>query len=148
MTTIDFYFNATDRLQVACRLAAKAIGDGKRMLVYAPDAELAARVDKLILVDAGGYPERSLSVPIGMRLLRMPGILWWMQNTLPRSLVEQGLRNTFGDPDRVTPGMSPGGTGTCANHLRQIRPTGSHEPGGICWFVRFSCPARRSWPPS
>jgi pimeloyl-ACP methyl ester carboxylesterase len=60
---------------------------------------------KLILVDAGGYPERSLSVPIGMRLLRMPGILWWMQNTLPRSLVEQGLRNTFGDPDRVTPEM-------------------------------------------
>ena len=48
MTTIDFYFNATDRLQVACRLAAKAIGDGKRMLVYAPDAELAARVDKLM----------------------------------------------------------------------------------------------------
>jgi len=64
-----------------------------------------ARVDKMILVDAGGYPERSTSVPIGMRLLRMPGILWWMQNTLPRSLVEQGLRNTFGDPDRVTPEM-------------------------------------------
>ena len=48
MTTIDFYFNATDRLQVACRLAAKAMADGKRMLVYAPDAELAARVDKLM----------------------------------------------------------------------------------------------------
>ena len=40
LTTIDFYFNATDRLQVACRLAAKAMADGKRMLVYAPDAEL------------------------------------------------------------------------------------------------------------
>ena len=48
MTTIDFYFNATDRLQVACRLAGKAMADGKRMLVYAPDAELAARVDKLM----------------------------------------------------------------------------------------------------
>ena len=48
MTTIDFYFNAADRLQVACRLAAKAMADGKRMLVYAPDAELAARVDKLM----------------------------------------------------------------------------------------------------
>ena len=48
MTQIDFYFNADDRLQVACRLAAKAMGDGKRMLVYAPDAELAARVDKLM----------------------------------------------------------------------------------------------------
>lgn len=48
MTTIDFYFNAGDRLQVACRLAAKAMADGQRMLVYAPDAELAARVDKLM----------------------------------------------------------------------------------------------------
>jgi len=48
VTTIDFYFNAEDRLQVACRLAAKAMADGKRMLVYAPDAELAARVDKLM----------------------------------------------------------------------------------------------------
>ena len=48
MTQIDFYFNAEDRLQVACRLAAKALADRKRMLVYAPDAELAARVDKLM----------------------------------------------------------------------------------------------------
>ena len=63
------------------------------------------RVEKLILVDAGGYPEHSLSVPIGMRLLRVPGILWLMRNTLPRVLVEQGLRETFGDPSRVTPEM-------------------------------------------
>jgi DNA polymerase-3 subunit chi len=48
VTTIDFYFNAADRLQVACRLAGKAIAEGKRMLVYAPDAEVAASVDKLM----------------------------------------------------------------------------------------------------
>ena len=48
MTSIDFYFNASDRLQVACRLAAKALAEEKRMLVYAPDAEVAARMDKLM----------------------------------------------------------------------------------------------------
>lgn len=48
MTRIDFYFNAADRLQVACRLAGKALAEGKRMLVYAPDAELAARVDRMM----------------------------------------------------------------------------------------------------
>jgi DNA polymerase-3 subunit chi len=48
VTSIDFYFNAADRLQVACRLAGKAIAEGKRMLVYAPDADTAARVDKLM----------------------------------------------------------------------------------------------------
>lgn len=48
MTQVDFYFNAADRLQIACRLAGKAMADGKRMLVYAPDAEMAARLDKLM----------------------------------------------------------------------------------------------------
>ena len=48
MTNIDFYFNAEDRLQVACRLAGKAMRQGSRMLIYAPDAEVAARVDKLL----------------------------------------------------------------------------------------------------
>ena len=48
MTTIDFYFNAPDPVQVACRLAAKAMADGKRMLIYAPDAEVAAKLDKLM----------------------------------------------------------------------------------------------------
>jgi DNA polymerase-3 subunit chi len=48
VTTIDFYFNAADPLQVACRLAAKAIGQKKRMLVHAPDAELATRIDRML----------------------------------------------------------------------------------------------------
>ena len=48
MTEIDFYFNAPDRLQVACRLAGKALAQGKHTLIYATDAELLARIDKLL----------------------------------------------------------------------------------------------------
>ncbi len=48
MTSIDFYFNAADRLQVACRLAAKALAERKRLLIYAPEPELAARLDRLM----------------------------------------------------------------------------------------------------
>ena len=48
MTSIDFYFNAEDRLQVACRLAGKAVKQGSRMLIYAPDSELAGRLDALM----------------------------------------------------------------------------------------------------
>ena len=33
MTSIDFYFNAEERLQVACRLAGKAVARGKRLVV-------------------------------------------------------------------------------------------------------------------
>ena len=48
MTSIDFYFNAEDRLQVACRLAGKALKQGSRLLIYAPDAQLASRLDTLM----------------------------------------------------------------------------------------------------
>lgn len=48
MTSIDFYFNAGDRLEVACRLAGKALRQGKRVLIYAPQAETAQRLDRLL----------------------------------------------------------------------------------------------------
>jgi DNA polymerase-3 subunit chi len=48
VTSIDFYFNAEDRLQVACRLAGKAVARGKRLLIYAPEAETASRIDRLL----------------------------------------------------------------------------------------------------
>jgi DNA polymerase-3 subunit chi len=48
MTSIDFYFNAGDRLQIACRLAGKVVAQGKQMLVYAPDADTASRIDRLL----------------------------------------------------------------------------------------------------
>jgi len=48
VTSIDFYFNAEDRLQVACRLAAKAFSQKQRVLVHAPEPELAARIDKML----------------------------------------------------------------------------------------------------
>jgi DNA polymerase III subunit chi len=48
MTSIDFYFNAEDRLQVACRLAAKAASQNTRMVIYAPEGDTASRIDKLL----------------------------------------------------------------------------------------------------
>ena len=48
MTSIDFYFNAGDRLGVACRLASKALQQKKRVLIYAPQAEVAQKIDRLL----------------------------------------------------------------------------------------------------
>jgi pimeloyl-ACP methyl ester carboxylesterase len=89
------------------------------------------RVQKLILVDAGGYPDHPVSVPIGFRLAQIPALTWLLKNTLPRSLVEQGLRNVFGDPRRVTREMidravelnqREGNRQALAERLRQRRP--------------------------
>jgi len=92
-----------DQLGVArCVLGGNSLGGA-----VAWRAALAhpARVEKLILVDAGGYPAHPRSVPIGFRLAGMPVINLLLTHTLPRSLVEQGLHNVFGDPGRVTPEM-------------------------------------------
>jgi pimeloyl-ACP methyl ester carboxylesterase len=95
-----------------------------------------SRVQKLILVDAVGYPDHPLSVPIGFRLARMPVVSWLLKNTLPRSLVVQGLRNTFGDPARVTREMveraveinqREGNRTALKERFRQRRPDGLYQ---------------------
>ena len=48
MTRIDFYHDVDDKLQVACRLAAKAVHQNRRVLVFAPDAGVARRIDQLL----------------------------------------------------------------------------------------------------
>ncbi len=62
-----------------------------------------ARVGALILVDSAGYPLESQSVPIGFRIARIPVLNRLMEVTLPRGVIESSLRNTYGDPSRVTP---------------------------------------------
>jgi pimeloyl-ACP methyl ester carboxylesterase len=100
---IGVVFAVLDKLGVSsCVLGGNSLGGAIawRAALSHPD-----RVEKLILVDAGGYPTQAISVPIGFKLARLPGISWLLSNTLPRFLVVQGFRNVFGDPSRVTPEM-------------------------------------------
>ena len=61
------------------------------------------RVARLILVDAGGYPYKPTSMPIGFRLAQVPALKPLMANLLPRSMIESSVRSVYGDPSRVTP---------------------------------------------
>ena len=61
-----------------------------------------ARVSRLILVDAAGYPRQSSSVPIGFRLAQVPVLAPLMARLLPRRMIESSVRNVYGDPTRVT----------------------------------------------
>ncbi len=113
-----------------------------------------SRVNKLILVDAGGYPFRSASTPLGFQLMRIPGVTWLLQNTLPRFLVAQGLRKVFADPAKVTPEMvdraveltqRAGNRRALIERFRQRRPTNLAErirelkvPTLIVWGGRDS----------
>lgn len=48
MTSVDFYFNAEDRFEVACRLAGKAFAQKKKLLIFAPAADAARRIDTML----------------------------------------------------------------------------------------------------
>lgn len=59
------------------------------------------RVERLILVDAAGYPRQSTSVPLGFKIAGMPLLRPLMANVLPRSLIESSVRSVYGDPSKV-----------------------------------------------
>ncbi len=61
------------------------------------------RVGKLILVDSGGFPKESTSVPLAFQIARIAALAPLMRNVLPRSLIESSLRNVYGQPEKVTP---------------------------------------------
>jgi len=60
------------------------------------------KVEKLILVDAGGYPTKPKSVPIMFRLARMPIINNIFKVILPRSAVESSVKNVYVNDNKVT----------------------------------------------
>lgn len=98
---VRFVAAMLDALGVSrCVLAGNSFGGQ-----VAWEAALAhpARVEKLILVDAAGYPFQPVSLPIGFRIARIPLLNRVMEFTLPRSVIESSLRNVYADPGKVTP---------------------------------------------
>ncbi|MBK7686655.1 MAG: alpha/beta hydrolase [Rhodocyclaceae bacterium] len=74
-------------------------------IAWASAASYPERVERLILVDAGGYAFQSESVPLGFRIAKIPGVNRLMSNVLPRSLIEGSLTNVYGDPSKVSPAL-------------------------------------------
>lgn len=62
-----------------------------------------ARVSKLVLVDAAGYPFKSQSVPLGFRLARVAALRPLLDRMLPRRMIDSSVRNVYGHPEKVTP---------------------------------------------
>jgi pimeloyl-ACP methyl ester carboxylesterase len=62
-----------------------------------------AKLSGLILVDAAGAPAAApKSLPIGFRIMRIPGINKLATIITPRSLVEKSLRQSVSKPDYIT----------------------------------------------
>lgn len=89
-----------DRLQVPPVVVAGNSFGGQ--LAWELAVARPARVSRLILVDAAGYPRQSSSVPIGFRLAQVPALAPLMARLLPRRMIESSVQNVYGDPTRVT----------------------------------------------
>ena len=96
---VRFLQEFLDKLNVpACALAGNSFG-GRIAWKFAyahPE-----RVKKLILVDASGYPAPERRI-LAMRLARMPVIGPILGHATPRFFVAMTVRQTYGDPSRVT----------------------------------------------
>jgi pimeloyl-ACP methyl ester carboxylesterase len=100
-TTVRFVIALLDKLGIErCVLGGNSLGGAVSWMTA---LQVPSRVDKLILVDSGGYPMHSTSVPLGFRIARLPVVSRLLSNTLPRFLIESGLRDIYGDPAKVTP---------------------------------------------
>lgn len=98
---VRFVAAVLDRLGIQrVVLAGNSLGG---QIAWATAYALPTRVDKLVLVDSAGYPVQSISVPLGFRLARTPGVRELMQYFLPRGVVRESVRNVYGDPAKVTP---------------------------------------------
>lgn len=87
------------RLQVRrCVLAGNSFGG---QIAWEAALALPEVVERLVLVDAAGYPMKPASVPIGFRLARVPVLNRVFEHVLPRAIVAASVRNVYGDPSKV-----------------------------------------------
>jgi pimeloyl-ACP methyl ester carboxylesterase len=90
-----------DHLQVDhCILAGNSLGGH---VAWTTAVLHPGRVERLILIDASGYPYQVQSVPIGFKIARIPVLNWLMEEVLPRGIVENSVKNVYGNPSLVTP---------------------------------------------
>lgn len=81
-----------------CVLAGNSLGGSIAWRTTVAHPQL---VEKLILVDSGGYPYKPESTPVAFVIAQIPVLNELMEWTLPRSAVESSVLNVYGDPSRV-----------------------------------------------
>lgn len=97
---VRFVVGLLDALGVKrCVLGGNSLGGeiAWNTALAAPD-----RVERLILVDAVGYPIGFFGLPLGFQIALIPGLSRLTEISLPRPLVAASVRGVYGDPARVT----------------------------------------------
>lgn len=101
----DYYVNFMNKFLSKlninrCILGGNSLGGS---ITWAYALEHPEKVSRMILVDAGGYPMVSKSVPIAFQIARMPVVGNLFKYILPHSIIEKSLQNVYVHDDRIMP---------------------------------------------
>ncbi|WP_201633316.1 MULTISPECIES: alpha/beta fold hydrolase [Psychrobacter] len=94
-----FVIDVLDYLEVGrVTLAGNSLG-GK--IAWRTAALYPERVNKLILIDAVGYPATPKQVPIGFKLAKYPILTPLLSRVLPRDVVKKSILSVYADDSKV-----------------------------------------------
>lgn len=98
---VRFVTALLDHLEIG---RATLIGSSKGgRIAWATAAAAPDRVERLVLIDARGYPAKGDESSLLLSLARIPVLRSAIERITPRSFIEKGLMEAYGDPARVTP---------------------------------------------
>ena len=101
---VDFIQNFLKQTGVdRCILGGNSLGGqiAWRFTLAHPD-----QVEKLILIDAAGYPFNAKSIPIAFKVARMPIIKNIFTYITPKSIARSSVENVYADPSKVTDALA------------------------------------------
>lgn len=97
---VSFLDNFLSKLNIKrCILGGNSLGGS---ITWAYALEHPEKVSKMILVDAGGYPMVSKSVPIAFQIAKIPVLGNLFKYILPRPIIEKSLQNVYVHDDRIS----------------------------------------------
>lgn len=82
-----------------CVLAGNSLGGN---IAWSFTLKYPAMVDKLILIDASGYPVKAQSLPLAFRIAQTPIIKNVLTFITPRFIAKSSVENVYADKNKVT----------------------------------------------
>jgi len=82
-----------------CYIAGNSLGGA---LAWQYTLKYPQSVNRLILIDAAGYPMKSKSAPIAFRIARMPVLKNALKYITPRFMAESSVKNVYVNDSKVT----------------------------------------------
>ncbi|MCA6075036.1 alpha/beta fold hydrolase [Fulvivirga sedimenti] len=82
-----------------CILGGNSLGGN---IAWRFTAEYPEMVEKLILIDASGYPQKAKSVPLAFKVARIPVIKNIFTYITPKSVARSSVKNVYADKSKVS----------------------------------------------